>query len=98
MRSITRFLERRLKLKVNRQKSQVVTAKQVEFLGFVFRRGQVRWSESSLERFKAKVRRLTSRTWGVSMKKRLAILSCYLRGWINYYGLSNYYTANGQVG
>ena len=91
MQSITRFLERKLKLKVNRQKSQVVSAKRVEFLGFVFSRGKIRWSDESVERFKAKVRRLTSRTWGVSMQKRLAILSCYLRGWINYYGLSNYY-------
>ena len=91
MQSITRFLERKLKLKVNRQKSQVVSTKQVAFLGFVFRRGKIRWSEQSLERFKAKVRRLTSRTWGVSMKRRLAALARYVRGWINYYGLSNYY-------
>ena len=91
MQSITRFLERKLKLKVNRQKSQVVPANAVEFLGFVFRRGKIRWSQQSVERFKAKVRRLTSRTWGISMQKRLAILSSYLRGWINYYGLSNYY-------
>ena len=91
MESITRFLERKLKLKVNRQKSQVVSARQVAFLGFVFRRGKIRWSDESFEGFKAKVRRLTSRTWGISMKKRLAILSCYLRGWITYYGLSKYY-------
>lgn len=91
MRSITRFLERKLKLTVNRQKSRVVSAKQVAFLGFVFRRGKIRWSEQSVERFKAKVRRLTSRTWGVSMRKRLAVLARYVRGWINYYGLSNYY-------
>lgn len=91
MQSITRFLERKLKLTVNRQKSQVVSAKRVVFLGFVFRRGKIRWSEESLERFKAKVRRLTSRTWGVSMRKRLAVLARYVRGWITYYGLSNYY-------
>ncbi len=89
MQSITRFLER--KLKVNRQKSQVVSAKQVAFLGFVFRRGKIRWSSKSLERFKAKVRRLTSRSWGVSMKRRLTALARYVRGWMNYYGLSNYY-------
>jgi len=91
MQSITRFLEHKLKLRVNRQKSRVVRANEVEFLGFVFRRGKIRWSEPSFERFKATVRRLTSRTWGISMRKRLAILSRYVRGWINYYGLSNYY-------
>ncbi len=91
MQSITRFLGRKLKLTVNRQKTQVVSAKQVAFLGFVFRRGKIRWSSKSLERFKAKVRRLTSRTWGVSMKRRLAALARYVRGWMNYYGLSNYY-------
>ncbi len=48
MQSITRFLERKLKLKVNRQKSQVVSANEVAFLGFVFRRGKIRWSSKSL--------------------------------------------------
>ena len=75
MESITRFLERKLKLRVNPQKSRVVSANEVEFLSFVFRRGKIRWSEQSLERFKARVHRLTSRTWGISMQKCLALLS-----------------------
>ena len=47
MRSITRFLERRLKLKVTRRKSRVVSANEVEFLGFVFRRGKIRWVDQA---------------------------------------------------
>jgi RNA-directed DNA polymerase len=91
MASITRFLERKLKLTVNRQKSRVVRTDEVEFLGFVFRRGKIRWSERSFERFKARVRRLTSRTWGVSMRYRLRELGRFLRGWMGYFALSEYY-------
>ena len=52
MASINRFLKRKLKLKVNRQKSRVVRAEEVDFLGFIFRRGKIRWSERSFERFR----------------------------------------------
>jgi len=91
MASITRFLERKLKLTVNRQKSRLARANEVEFLGFVFRRGKIRWSERSFERFKVRVRRLTSRTWGVSMRYRLRELGRFLRGWMGYFALSEYY-------
>jgi len=91
MRSLTRFIEQDLKLKVNVEKSQVVKSTQCKFLGFSFRGKHIAWHARSIERFKHKVRELTNRTWGVSMLTKLRKLSIYLRGWINYYGIANQY-------
>lgn len=68
-----------------------MTAKTCEYLGFVFKGKQIVWSEQSLADFKHAVRRLTHRSWGVSMHRRLTELSRYIRGWMNYYALSKYY-------
>lgn len=89
--SVTRFLENRLKLKVNTQKSQVVKIHQSQFLGFTFRGKHLQIHPKSLLRFKQRVRELTSRSWGVAMGTKIAKLSRYLRGWINYYGVANCY-------
>lgn len=89
--SISRFLETRLKLKVNTDKSQVVKAPLSKFLGFTFKRGLIQWHDKALKKFKQEVRTLTNRNWGVSMSYQLFKLSQYLRGWINYYGIANAY-------
>lgn len=89
--SITRFLEKRLKLKVNTDKSQVVKSSQSQFLGFTFKWGKIQWHNKSLDRFRQKVGKLTNRNWGVSMAYQLFKISQYLRGWINYYGVANRY-------
>jgi RNA-directed DNA polymerase len=91
MSSVTRWLGRVLKLEVNVEKSHVVPTDEATFLGFAFRRGKIRWSEKTLQRFRQRVRQLTNRNWGVSMKRRLRELSEYLRGWMAYFGLSAYY-------
>lgn len=91
LRSITRFLEKRLKLKVNQEKSGVREADETTYLGFTFRKGKIRGSEESYRRFKQQVRELTGRSWGVSMKYRIGKLSVYVRGWVNYFGISEYY-------
>ena len=89
--SIQRFLERKLKLKVNQKKSQVADANEVTFLGFVFVGTKIRWSDKSFQKFKRKVKELTGRSWFVSMEYRYKKLNQYLQGWINYYGISEYY-------
>ncbi len=66
-RSITAYLDRRLKLPVNEQKSRVAPIDECVFLGFTFRKGRLRWSEVAFEDFKHQVRKLTGRSWGVSM-------------------------------
>ena len=90
-RSVVRFLKQRLKLEINRQKSRVVRGEKCEYLGFVFPGKRIVWSTESLENFRYNVRRLTARSWGISMERRFEKLSSYIRGWMNYYALSEYY-------
>jgi len=89
--SITAYLGRRLKLPVNEQKSRVAPIDECVFLGFTFRKGKLRWSAQAFEDFKHRVRQLTGRSWGVSMAWRLRQLAQYLRGWMGYFGISQYY-------
>jgi len=92
MASLRRFLEKKLRLTVNPQKSKVAPLSQCRFLGFTFRRKKIVWSEKSEAQFKRRVKELTGRSWGVSMKYRLEKLSEYLRGWMAYFALSEYYS------
>jgi RNA-directed DNA polymerase len=91
MTSLTRFLTTRLRLNVNPVKSKVATFHQCCFLGFTFRRKKIVWSDKSLAQFKRRVKELTGRSWGVSMEYRIEKLSEYLRGWMAYFALSEYY-------
>ena len=89
--SITRYLTRELKLVVNERKSRVVKTNDCEFLGFTFRGTKLRWSDQAFADFKHNVRKFTGRSWGVSMAYRLDKLARYVRGWMNYFGISDYY-------
>jgi len=93
MRSVTVFLERRLRLKVNQQKSAVDRAWNRKFLGFSFYKGsqgtRIRLAPETLKRLRDKLRVLTSRTWGVSMDERIARINSYLCGWLNYFSLAD---------
>lgn len=91
MSSLRRFLENKLKLKVNEEKSSVAKASELSFLGFAFKGSKIVWSEKSLRAFRYRLRELTSRNWGVSMKWRYAKLAWYMRGWMGYYGISKTY-------
>lgn len=91
LRSISQYLQHRLKLKVNTTKSHVVKTSQSQFLGFTFKSGRIQPSPKSLLKFKQQVRRLTNRNWGVSMKYQLFKTSQFIRGWINYFGIANCY-------
>jgi RNA-directed DNA polymerase len=91
MESLKRFLERILKLRINQDKSRVVPTNQAAFLGFTFRGTKIRWSEKVFREFKRRVKELTGRSWSVSMDYRYRKLAEYLRGWMNYFGISEYY-------
>ena len=91
MAKISRYLTQKLKLKVNRQKSQVVNVHALEYLGFQFRGIRVYWSEKAFADFKHRLKGLTARSWGVSMDHRLKRLNQYLRGWMGYFDVSQYY-------
>jgi RNA-directed DNA polymerase len=88
---VSRFLTATLKLLVNEKKSHVVKTNELHFLGFTFRGTKIRWSDQALKDFKHRIRRLTKRSWGISMQRRFRELRLYIQGWINYYGLSEYY-------
>ena len=91
MHSVRRFLERKLKLKVNEDKSQVAKTDRINFLGFAFKGTKLRWSDKAFREFKRRVKRLTGRSWFVSMEYRYKKLAQYIRGWMNYFGISEYY-------
>jgi RNA-directed DNA polymerase len=89
MASITKFLEKRLRLKVNREKSAVGKPMRRKFLGFSFTAGsnpKIRMATQSLERAKTKIRLLTRPTKGRSLKQIIAELASYLTGWRAYFG------------
>ena len=91
MRSITRYLETSLKLKVNLVKSKVAPMSDCAFLGFTVRGQKVRWTDKALAAFKHRIKELTGRSWGVSMEHRLHKLGQYVRGWVGYFGINQYY-------
>ncbi len=84
------FLET-LKLPINTEKSQVVPVRKLSFLGFVFKAKKIVWSPKALANFKHRIREMTGRSWGVSWAYRYQQLRRYISGWINYFGLSEYY-------
>lgn len=91
MRSVTSFIQRRLKLKVNETKSAVARPQERKFLGFSFTYGtepKRRIAPKALLRCKQRVRELTRRTQGISLEQMTKELAIYLRGWKSYFGYS----------
>ena len=93
MESITTFLKVKLKLKVNLQKSAVDIPDKRKFLGFNlyhYHEGiRIRIAPQAIKRFKSKIRQITSRSNGQNIIKRILRLNLYLRGWIQYFSLSD---------
>src|SRR5207245_6410146 len=89
MTNVTRFLTRRLKLKVNEAKSAVARPVERKFLGFSFSKNKEpkrRIAPKALLRCKQKIRELTRRTRGISLEQMLKELTAYVRGWKSYFG------------
>lgn len=89
MESLTRFITRNLKLKVNEAKSAVVQPWECTFLGFSFTSGpepKRRIAPQAIERLKERIRKLTRRTRTVGLKQMVAELAQYLIGWKGYFG------------
>lgn len=89
--SISRFLEKNLKVQVNRDKSKVGSAESSVFLSFTFHLKRPTVSRKAFADFKAELKRLTGRSWGVSMKHRYDKIHTYLQGWMNYFGIGMRY-------
>src|SRR6266545_4744120 len=89
MESISRFITQRLKLKVNEAKSAVARPEERKFLGFSFTAGpdiKRTIAPKSLDRFKQRIRDITRRAKGVSIKTTMEELAQYMRGWRGYFG------------
>ena len=93
MQSITNFLEGRLKLRVNREKSAVDRPWRRKFLGFSFYISKsairIRVHNESVKKFMDRVRQILSRSNGLSTEQRLERLRRFVTGWVNYYGLAD---------
>ena len=93
--SITKFIEQKLKLKINKEKSGVKHCSSVKFLGFtVMSGGKIRVADKSIERLKFKLKEMTRRSKGERFDKVIAKLNKIIVGWTNYFCLANYYLSN----
>ncbi|MDE5584505.1 MAG: group II intron reverse transcriptase/maturase [Ruminococcus sp.] len=93
MKSCVKFLEEKLKLKVNQQKSQVGSPLKLKFLGFsLYKTGKktgIRPHGKSIKRFKDKIRELTSRKQARSVENILKRIKRYTTGWLGYYSIAD---------
>jgi RNA-directed DNA polymerase len=90
MQSLTGFIEGKLKLKVNREKSGVRRCDQVKFLGHTIEgNGKIRIADASLARFKLKIRALTKRNRGITFASMIAEVNQVVQGWAVYYRCCN---------
>src|SRR6266702_190288 len=89
MESITRFIAQKLKLKVNEAKSAVAKPQERKFLGFSFTSGKElkrKIAPKAIVRFKERIREITHKARGQSMKKVMEELAQYIKGWRGYFG------------
>jgi group II intron reverse transcriptase/maturase len=93
MASVTDFIERRMRLEVNKAKSAVARPEERHFLGFSLRREplegavDVLLSKRSKERVGSRIRELTPRNWGDSLQACILQVNAYLLGWVGFFGI-----------
>ena len=86
MASVTAFLEQKLRLKVNREKSQVAPVEECKFLGYrILWDGRLALAPKSLARVKGRIREITRRNRGISLATVVQELNSYLTGWVTYF-------------
>ena len=93
MHTTTKWIEKKLGLKVNATKTKVTTPSKLKYLGFGFWKGTEGWKarphKDSIKRFERKLKQLTKRSWSVSMDYRIEKLNQVIRGWINYFRIGS---------
>ncbi len=89
MKSVTRWLEEKLRVQVNVTKTKVCRPDDTKYLGFSFYKRNDKWRPKphlkSVQKFKEKLHGYSKRSWSVSMDYRIAKLNPVIRGWINYF-------------
>lgn len=99
MHTVTKWIEKELGLKFNMTKTKVTKPSRLKYLGFGFWKDskdsmwKARPHKDSVERFKRKLKRLTKRSWSITMDERIEKLNQAIRGWINYYRIGSMKTA-----
>lgn len=95
-RAAQRYLEGKLKLKMNVEKSKVVSVYSIrnfKFLGFALGKGKngvyIRAHAKSLKKAKARLKELTSRSQGRNVRKVMENVKVYIRGWLGYFGIAS---------
>lgn len=93
MHTITKWIERKLGLKVNATKTHVCRPSKLKYLGFGFykspqtKQWTARPHETSVEKFQRKLKKLCKRSWSITMTERIYMLNSVTRGWINYFSV-----------
>ena len=95
MKSVTRFIEEKLGLKVNAEKSKVDKPKGIKYLGFGFyfdsfaKVYKAKPHPKAVAKVKAQMKKLTGRSWGVSNSYKVFKLNQLIRGWVNYFRIGS---------
>ena len=103
MESVTKYVENVLRLKVNRGKSKIGRPTEIQYLGFAFyyqfqeKKYKIKVPKKSLDKVMKKVRKLTSRKWGVSNSYKAQKIAEVVRGWINYFKIGSILTATRRL-
>ena len=92
--SITKFIEKKLGLKVNAEKSKVTRPTNTKYLGFSFWKSpKGQWKPKphlkSYQKLIRKLKQLTDRSWSISLDNRIKKINYVVRGWINYFRIAN---------
>lgn len=91
--SITKFIEKKLGLKVNKEKSKVTRPTQTKYLGFSFWKSKDKWKPKphlkSYQKIKRKLKELTKRSWSISLDNRIKKINQLVIGWVNYFKIAN---------
>ena len=94
LKSITKFIEKKLGLKVNAEKSKITRPMKTKYLGFSFwKNAKGQWRPKphikSYQKLKRKLKQLTKRNWSISLDKRIKQLNYLIRGWVNYFRIAD---------
>ena len=103
MYSITSWIEKKLGLKVNMEKTKITRPNKVKYLGFGFykeakaKEWKIRPHKDSLIKFQRTLKRLTKRNWPLPFAERVQKLNWVIRGWINYFSIGSMKTAMEKI-
>lgn len=95
MHSVSRFIEKRLGLKVNMTRIKIVRPTKLKYLGFGF--WKCRLHQDSVQSFKRKLKQLTTRRWSIDLTTRIERLNWVIRGWVNYFSLGSMKSITMQI-